>query len=436
MKNSALTYSFWGLSVLGAFAVGYYIAKSPGDASPGTAERRLVNGQSVYGGARIGSGTSTAAARPDGETAQEKGRDDAVRPLNQAQIDDLAREAFTDPNPLTRKLAFSKMLASLTPENAAMMMAAMKANRADGQQWNLFHYAWGSKDPAGAFAFAETLNGGQKSQFLTQALPGWASKDPNGAIAWLEGLKDGDEKNRFRSSLVGGLADHDINAATAYVMQRVAANDKQAGEFLQTVTGEALRKMGPEGAAAWGDGLAEGPLKGGALDQIADSFAERDPKAAAAWATKYATGEYATRVIEEVGDNWAERDPRAALAWLGSLQDGKGRSEGTYSALREWTQRDPMAASKYLSAMPASPSKDYAVSGFANSLAREDPESAVIWAKTITNDDARTSTLKRTGQYWFRRDPKAAQNWLQSSNLPPALQEAIRNPPPDDKRRG
>ena len=87
--------------------------------------------------------------------------------------------------------------------------------------------------------------------------------------------------------------------------------------------------------------------------------------------------------------------------------------------------------------MPPSASKDSAVSGFVRSLAREDPESAVIWAKTISNETSRIQTLTRAGQSWFRRNPVAATSWLQNANLPADAQQAILNPPPDERgRRG
>jgi hypothetical protein len=61
----------------------------------------------------------------------------------------------------------------------------------------------------------------------------------------------------------------------------------------------------------------------------------------------------------------------------------------------------------------------------------------VIWAKTITDEKSRIQTLTRAGQSWFRRDPTAATTWLQSASLPPETQQAILNPPRDDRgRRG
>ncbi len=437
MKSSHITHFVWGIGAVAAFALGTQFARR--ETARAAAARLGLAGLSAAGGAAAdGEGAVNRPLKPAVASAADAAHGAlAGGPLTPRQIEELAKDAFTDPNPLTRNTAFSKLLASLTPENVKSVLESMKANRAGGEQWGLFLYAWGSVDPAGALAHAGTLEGGAKTRFLDQTIPGWASKDPKSAIAWLDAMKEGDEKNHFRSSIVGGLADHDIGMATEYVMERMRAGDKGAEDFLQTVAGEALRKNGPAGAAAWGEGLPDGPLKGSALDQIAAAYTRQNPAAAAEWAAKYATVDYGARIIEEVGDNWAERDPKAALNWLGTLQEGAGRAEGTYSALREWTRRDAVAASEYLAALPESPSKDSAVSGFARSLAWEDPESAITWATTITNEDSRVKTLTRAGQSWFRRDPAAATRWVQSSNLPPAAREAILNPPKDERgRRG
>ncbi len=435
MKSSLLTHSAWSCAALGTFALGYLIAKPSDSENASDANRSLTvrNG----GMAAASNPSPPGSARTAGlGTAGNPGATARPVPLSPAALEALAKEALSDPNPLTRSLAFAKLLESMTPENAGTLMETLRANRAGGEQMQLFLYAWGAMDSVGALAHAETLEGRDKERFLNSTIPGWASKDPTAAITWLDTMEEGDAKTRYRSSLVGGLADHDIGVATNYVLARAAAGDKQAAQYMQTVAGEELRKNGPAAAALWGERLPEGAVRNEALEQIAGAYVQRDPTAAAAWAEKFATTSSGAGIVEEIGEEWSERDPKSAVAWLNGLTDGPAKSEGTYSALREWTRRDPTAASEYLAALPPSPSKDSAVSGFARSLAREDPESAVIWAKTISNEASRVQTLTQAGQAWFRRDPAAATTWLQNSQLPAAAQQAILNPPRDDRRRG
>lgn len=432
MKKTILTHSVWGACAVTTFAAGYLLAKPSPDRAGGNSSgpRTAARLQAMSGPLNAAdTGSKAAAARgAEGEFV--------ARPaLTEDQLKELAKEVFNDPNPLNRNIAFSKMLESLTPENATAMLDTMKSNRASGEQFQLFLYAWGAKDGAGAMAHADTLEGGRKQRFLNETLPGWAGKNPDAAIAWLDSQKEDDAKNRLRSSLVAGLADGDLGFATSYALQRANAGDKQAADYLETVAGEQLRKNGAVAAASWGETLPDGELKGAALDRVAGQYSREDPTAAAAWAAKYATTDYGARVVEEVGETWAARDPKAAVAWLNTLAEGQGRSEGTFSALRNWTREDPLAASQYLVDMPASQAKDSAVSGFARSLAGEDPQSAIAWAGTITDETSRVKTLTRAGQSWFRTDPVAASNWLQTSNLPQAAREAIVNQQRDGRGR-
>jgi hypothetical protein len=437
MKIPLNFHGAWSLTAVGTFALGFLLAKPTESEIDAKAATQTITIAGTSG--QSGSVLSMPGHRQPGGliTAAESSTNRRQVLLDPKEIDALAKEALNDPNPLTRNAAFTKLLASMTPENAEALMESMKTNRASGDKWQLFLYAWGAMDSAGVLTHAEKLEGGAKARFLQSTLPGWASKDPAGATAWVEKMEEGDAKRRYLGTLVGGLADHDITTATNYVLARAAAGDKQAGEYLKTVTGEQLRKIGPAAATDWGEQLPDSPLKGEALDEIAGAYANEDPKAAAAWATKLAATDYGARVVREVGDEWAERDPQSAVAWLGKLSEGPARSGGTYSALREWTQRDPTAASKYLTGLAPSASKDSAVSGFARSLAREDPESAIIWAKTIRDEASRIQTLTRAGQSWFLRDPAAATTWLQTENLPQNAQKAILNPPRDERgRRG
>lgn len=431
MKRLTLTHGLWASTSILTFATGWLLRTPSGENLPSGSPSSVRTVESRSNS----SGPIGLSGRP-GSNAKGSGPDSpTTRVVGAAEIEAISKEAFNDPNPLTRNLAFARLLESMTPENVQLVMESLRSNRAGGEQWQLFTYAWGAMDGAGAIAHAATLENGPKNRFLAQAVTGWASKEPQAATAWLEQLPDGEEKNRFRNSLVGGLADKDIGLATAYVLQRAQAGDKQAANYLEIVAGEEIRKNGAQAAIAWGESLPAGALKGAALEEIAGSYVERDPEAAATWATKYAATEYGSRVVEEIGSEWAERDPKKALSWLESLPEGAGKAEGTFSALREWTRRDAVAASEHLSAMPPSPAKDSAVSGFARSLAWQDPEAAVIWAKTITDEQSRVQTLTRAGQAWFRRDPAAASQWLQSAALPPDAQQAIMNPPRDQNRR-
>jgi hypothetical protein len=425
----------WFLAALGAYGLGA-LNRGPSSAS---ASREGANVVALApppapilnrGGAEDGGRGDRAAGEGGGPVA-------GVRvPLGPRDIEAVAREAFNDPNPVKRQLAFARLLEGLTPENAEMIREQMRGGRANGDQWRLFQYAWGAADGQGALAAAAKIeNADRRLGALGEALSGWASADPGQAIAWLDTIENKDEKNRLQNNLVGGLADHDIGLATRYVMDLAAAGDPRAAAHMGTVTGEQLRKEGPEGAARWAENLPASDLKITALERVANSYVASNPEAAASWAAQFASVVEGVRVIDEVGEEWAERDPTAAVKWLQTLPDGRGKNAGMESALGEWARRDPTAASQFLIDMPQSPMKDDAVNGFVRRVAWEDPESALAWARSIAQESTRQEAMTRAGQAWFVRDREAALQWLPTSGLPPEAQKRILETRAD-RRRG
>ena len=437
MKKSYFIHAIWLVVAIGAYAIGHFSTIKQTVSADGTQSEstRLLLSASENNAGSNTSRRTTSSEVPVSQIADLFNIKSG--PLKDHEIEAAAKEAFSDPNPLKRQLAFARLLESLTPENAEAIRDQMREGRAGGDQWRLFQYAWGAIDPTGAMAAAEAIEDeGRRNGAVGMALSGWASADPASAIDWLSKMEPGDNKTRMESELINGLADNNINTATNYVLELMNAGNTRASQYMETVASEQLRKGGHLSAALWAEQLPDGAVKGAAMDRVASVYVSRDPQAAAAWAQQFATADYASRVIEEVGDEWAERDPVASVNWLESLADGKGKSEGMYSALGEWVRRDPEAASQYLVDMPASEMKDSAVSGFVRRLAWDDPQSAVAWADTISQENVRVETLKRAGQAWVTRDRNAAVEWLKTSGLPEATQKEIMNPPRDRRRRG
>lgn len=441
MKKTTVIHGTWCAVAMATFGMGHYFSNRSGGALPAqSADSRTLfstrvmqsGGGIAAGGGKVEEGGSGAARPASGATSAF-----AAGPLLDNEIEAVAKDAFTDPNPLKRQLAFARLLEGLTPENAELIREQMRGGRANGDQWRLFQYAWGAADGEGALAAAEAIeNKDYRNGAISQALSGWASADPRKAIAWLDAMDDGDEKKRLQDSLVGGLADHDIGTATDYVLNLAKGGDERASSYMENVASEQIRKEGHQAAALWAERLPDGNVKGAALDRVANTFVARDPAAAAAWATQFATEEYGARVIEEVGDEWAERDPVASVAWLESLDESRGKTEGMSSALGEWARRDPTAASEYLVNMPASDLKDTAVSGFVQRVAWEDPESAIVWADSIAQPEVRTEAMTRAAQAYFIRDREAAIEWLPESGLPPEAQKRVLETRRDRDRRG
>ena len=418
----------WALAALVAFGLGTVISSrsstddQSGDQTTDSRNSRLR-----------ADGMDTSAAR---SSLKREGDDAAGRGLindlfgsytaGAVGLDTLAEQAFRDPNPITRRLAFGQLLASMTPENAGQLREMLLTHGAEGAEWRDFNYSWGAIAGQEAFEFAAA----SKENDMAATMSGWAAANPTEAMAMLENLPENmaGSRTEIAEGLVSGLAARDLASATDLALRLGEDGTGQADRLIRAVAIEALRGGGPSEAALWAEGLPDGAAKGSAMNRIAGSFVREDPVAAAGWVERFAGEEYAARAVAEVGEEWGERDPTSAVGWLETLPSGKGQSDGFSSVLGDWEDRDPVAASEYLAQMPPSPQRDAAVSGFAQGYAWQDPQAAIAWAEDISDPSLREQSLTQAGQAYYRRDPENAKVWLESSGLSDESRNQVLNP--------
>lgn len=345
-------------------------------------------------------------------------------------LDRLFEQALRDPNPILRRLAFSKLLEAMTPENAASMREQLVAIGAAPDQWRDFHYAWGALDGKAAFASATT----SPEADLAATMTGWAAADPAGALALIDNLPAElqGQREELVASVVQGLADNNRSLTTDYVVQLARDGNGQANQLIGLVADEALRAEGPEAASRWSEALPDGPLKGSAMGRVADAYVRKNPEEAARWVQQFAGEAYAAAAIEETGGGWADTDPVAAVAWLEGLPQSNGQSAGMQSAFNDWEDSDPEAASQYLTNMANSPLRDSSISGFATGYAWQNPQVALAWAQEIRDPALRERSITQAGRAYYRRDPDGALAWMDASGLPAESRQQILQ---SDRRR-
>ena len=433
MNNTFLkVHGIWLLALIGAFFIGTRWNNN----SAANPDRDAQNGssstsRSIQGGPGGGSDSFVTPSRRTGRSGGPGEKEALIAQIfggsqfSEGGIELLAKEALGDPNPVKRRLAFTKLLEGMTAENASAIRDQLTDLRAGGQEWRDFNYAWGAI--AGREAFTDAMTKDRKD--LESLITGWAANDPKGAIAMLTELPEDllKQKGRLESGIVSGLADRNRDEAVAYVSSLAIEGRKDADRLMYIVASEALREEGPVGASVWTESLPEGPLKGAAMNSVASRYVRADPEAAAGWIEKFADQDYAARAVREVGGEWAEKDPKAAVTWLDKLPEGEGQKYGLNNAFDDWEDRDPVAAGEYLLTMSDSPKRDFAIKGFADGYARQDPETAIAWASDISDPGLRNQSLTRAGQSYFRSNPKAAAEWLANSGLPADVQKAIQS---------
>jgi hypothetical protein len=427
MKSKLMIHGFWALAMIVALSLGWR-SNRPGSESGTQAEDRSRISQTG-----VNQGDSPGESRNSRSAGRELGSrsDSALEGLfgkivsDSSNLESLANQALKDPNPITRRLAFSRLLEALTSENAETIRSQLVSLGADAEQWRDFHYSWGAISGKAAFDHAMQ----SEEQDLAASMTGWAAANPGEALAILNNLPQEVEGQRDEliASIVTGLTHRDKSTATDLVLKLEKEGNGRAGNLIEIVAREAIRMQGAEQASIWAESLPDGAMKGTAMGRIAESFVRKNPLAAAKWSERFADKEYASNAIEQIGGRWAESDPVAAVAWLESLPAGNGQKAGLTRAFGDWEDRDPAAAGEYLLAMPNSAKRDSAISGFAMGYAWQNPQLAIAWAQDIQDPALRQSSLTRAGQAFFRRDPSGAKAWMENSGLSPEAQQQIVN---------
>lgn len=426
MNKTLMIHGCWAVAVFAAFSLG-------------TRKGGLVSGADDTGS----TDGSRDIARIDGSEAEDRASRTSNRPKvgsdesnrsalfggiasASGNLSLLAEQALRDPNPIKRRLAFSRLLEALTPENAESIRTQLVSLGASDDQWRDFHYSWGAI--SGKAAYEHAIKSAEPD--LAATMTGWAAANPGEALAALNNLPQElqGQRDEFTASVVSGIAHHDPNMATDLVLRLGQEGNGSAGELMKIVAKETLLTKGLEQASQWAESLPDGPLKGTAMGRIAESYANKDPKAAAQWAQRFASNDYASQTIEVIGGQWAESDPLAAVSWLEGLPPGSGQTSGLSSAFNDWEDSDPAAAGEYLLAMPQSAKRDSAISGFAMGYAWQNPQLAITWAQDISDPALRETSLIRSGQAFFRRDPDGARAWLETSGLPADVQQQVITP--------
>jgi hypothetical protein len=343
--------------------------------------------------------------------------------LEKTDLRGLAEMAVRDRNPVTRRMAFAKLLGALTPANAEGVRAQLLELGVEGEMWDDFHFAWGAIDGAKAFASAAK----SPEQDMGATLRGWASADPQAALAMMDNLPRNMQGNRneLMAYIAEGLAVNDPNKAIELAQRLASSGYEKTANLMETVAAEQVRSKGVAEAALWAQNLPAGALKSSALRRISEVYARRDPEAAAKWVGSIAADNDAAGAIERLGSQWGVANPVAAADWLRTLPSSQGQSAGLRSIFGDWEDRDPVAAGDYLYRMPRTPQRDAAIGGFASGYAWQDPQTAIAWANDIGDPTIRENALRRVGRAYLRRDPNGAQAWLPNSGLSPETQQQV-----------
>jgi hypothetical protein len=275
-----------------------------------------------------------------------------------------------------------------------------------------------SKDPNMAVAyFSDPENAMMKIPQVGDVLAGalakeWASRDAKAAIAWAESLEGG-QKTGALNGIIGTLAADDPARAAAMAADVSDAKDR---EGLYNRIARSWAAQDPDSALAWVGKLGDDE-RPQALRQAVSGWASRDGAAAAAYLDNLGSPEIRNSALPHVVGPWALKEPSAAATWLAAQDEGAGKAKSMGPLMGIWTATDPEAASTWLTKQPPGPSKDEGIVTMASQVFLTDPASAMAWGATISDTDTRGDKLKQGYSLWSRADANAAAAWLESADL-------------------
>jgi len=315
-------------------------------------------------------------------------------------------------------LAFIDQLAPGDFEAAVAHFRSLGLTQERMGEYALMLTAWAEVDPLTALAYTKEKTTGD---FATDTiLSTWSTVDPEAAIRWANSNFSGGGANPYLAGVIRGIAETDPTRATALLtsMPRSAERAKGLDAFLPH-----LIRKGNDAAYTWIASLKDDALKGGAVERAAEPLAELDPEGTIAWLATN-PGEQAYRRIDNVFNIYARNNPQAALGSFQSMPAGRDRSNALRGIITAQASENPTAAVQLMDRYP-SDVNDRVVQQFIWHSFEKDTSASISQISRITDQGQRDRMYRRGLRTWIDRDAPAAQAWINSNNLPPAIQQEM-----------
>ena len=324
-------------------------------------------------------------------------------------------------DPVARVQGFLALVDSLGPDDFLEVVKDFRSTGLQGDErrteYSILLHAWGQTDPQGALAYTIENTG---TNFARQTvLTSWASYDPDAALAFAEGNHEGDDANPLMVGVIRGLAADDMNRATSLLQS--LPRSRERGDALNSMI-PLLLADGVTSAVTWTNGITDDVLRSGALTYIARDLSDSDPEAAADLVLSAPDQESKIRAIDDIAESWAERDLDAAIAFTERLEP-ELRAEAAEGVVGELASKDPQEASRWMESLSATGTDlDPAIRSFVWNSWSKEPELAANWVGQMSSQRDSERTYHHILGRWMGSDPEAARAWMASTELPASIQ--------------
>ena len=279
------------------------------------------------------------------------------------------------------------------------------------------------RDPAAAIARWDAASAEQQGKWLPTLTREWAIQDPAAASRWAE------QQWRLGHGIVGL-----VRGAESWIRTDAAGAAAFLKEVLPTVRQPSDRQelvelwVTAEPSAALGALSEVVPAHGrdAVLSRLLPMAVAADPASAVAAVTGIRDPVLRGQTISNIGLQWSSRDPENALNWAVSLPPGSEQTAAIRSVYQVWSATQFNRAKASLERLN-SIQRDEALVGIIHERMNTSVAQAADLGLMVSDSQTRSELLDSVLQRWGRSNPAAAASWLETSQIPATLREALRS---------
>ena len=350
------------------------------------------------------------------------------------------------------KLSLSQALAKADPEAWLQELKSdpVTANQIRPYSITSIVQEWAFNDPAAAAARIQHLPSNLQLNSLAVVAKIWAASDPQAALSWAQALSKTGQRNKALSSVLGGMAAHDPEAALT-TLDTLSTSTRPAGisaifstlvnKDFETALAKAAALAAPiDRRAAYGvmisnilnakqlsqltEQLPAGAVRNDALKELGGRLASFAPQDANKFINTYPSKDqiklklqminylsysdphramelYKSLPAEKVKRHTfssiiqyiAKNDPEEALQIVLKEESASQQSSAIGFVFSQLAATDPEGAKQHLSKLPQGKTRNYAIQKLAETWAKADADSAIQWAETLPDSEKNKAFL-------------------------------------------
>jgi len=283
---------------------------------------------------------------------------------------------------------------------------------------------WAEDDLPAALAYHEAaLRGGAGSPGTEALARVYVQKDPAAAFAWAESLPQ-QERAEASLSALWTLSRRDPEAARFYLTRLSGLDpDGERGLFAHHIA-ENWARTEPAAAYEWAVGLPT-ELAGPAFAGVVEPWFSRDWQAA--WEVVGTMDGQAREIgLKAAVDEMSKARAPEVMERLMAEAPGEAVAEAIAQGARKFHGWAPEQAESWLGSLPPGPHRDAAIQGVIDGgIGRADPEAAAAWAGAVEDPQRRAVLLTEQLGQWFLASPSAARQWVQTTDRLRAEDRAV-----------